>query len=166
MIKLRAGCIRRATGVVRDFAFAGLARGLWRGTLAVMRIFILAAFLTLAFGFGTRAQDDGALPFPVSVGGQAATYKKGEPFAKLAKQVKNDAALEVNAKGDPIIINVHKTNAKGEPVPGDTPAIILLQGTNKGTLAGTMDKSKLAPGDYLLSVVADGKTATILFKIE
>ena len=113
-----------------------------------------------------RAQDDGSLPFPVSVGGQAATYKKGEPFAKLAKPVKNDAALDVTAKADQmIIINVHKTDAKGAPVPGGQPAIILLQNTNKGTLAGTMDKSKRAPGDYLLSVVAAGKTATILFKI-
>ena len=49
---------------------------------------------------------------------------------------------------------------------GAQPAVILLQGTNKGTLAGTMDKQKLAPGSYLLSVIAGGKTATILFKVE
>jgi len=29
-----------------------------------------------------------------------------------------------------------------------------------------MDKQKLAAGDYMLSVVAEGKTATILFKVE
>jgi hypothetical protein len=102
----------------------------------------------------------------VNLGGQAASYKKGEPFAKVANPVKNDAAIEVTAKGNPIIINVNKTNAKGEPAPGASPAIILLQGTNKGSLAGPMDKQKLAAGDYILSVVADGKTATILFKIE
>jgi hypothetical protein len=112
------------------------------------------------------AQDDGALPFPVSLGGQAATFKKGEAFAKVAKAVKNDAAIDVTAKGNPIIINVNKTDAKGAPAPGASPAIILLQGTNKGSLAGTMDKAKLAPGDYMMSVVADGKTSTILFKIE
>jgi len=114
----------------------------------------------------SRAQDAGLLPFPVSLGGQAATYKKGEPFAKVATPVKNDAAIEVTANGSSIIINVNKTDAKGEPAPGASPAIIFLQGTNKGSLAGTMDKQKLAPGNYLLSVVADGKTATILFKIE
>ena len=130
-------------------------------TLLLTSLGILTLALTAA-----RAQDDGSLPFPVSIGGQAATYKKGEPFAKVAKPVKNDAALEVTAKGDPIIINVNKTNAKGEPAPGASPAIILLQGTKKGLLAGTMDKSKIAPGDYILSVVADGKTASILFKIE
>ncbi|KAB2645314.1 MAG: hypothetical protein DVB27_10640 [Verrucomicrobia bacterium] len=114
-----------------------------------------------------RAQDATSLPFPVSVGGQAATYKKGEPFAKLAKPVKNDAPIEVTAKADQmIIINVHKTDAKGTPAPGAQPAIILLQGTNKGTLAGTLDKQKNAAGDSILSVVADGKTSSILFKIE
>jgi hypothetical protein len=114
-----------------------------------------------------RAQDDGSLPFPVSVGGQAATYKKGEPFAKVAKPVKNDAPIEVTAKADQmIIINVNKADEKGTPAPGTQPAIILLQNTNKGSLAGTMDKQKLAAGDYLLSIVASGKTATIQFKIE
>ncbi len=132
-----------------------------------MKTFAFALFSLFTLGLvAARAQDDGALPFPVSLGGQAATFKKGEPFAKVAKPVKSDASIEVTSKGSPIIINVNKTNAKGEPAPGGAPAIILLQGTNKGSLAGTMDKSKLAAGDYMLSVIADGKTATILFKIE
>lgn len=133
-----------------------------------MKTLLFALLSLLTTGLVTaRAQDDGSLPFPVSVGGQAATYKKGEPFAKLAQPVKNDAPIEVTAKADQmIIINVHKTDAKGTPAPGAQPTIILLQGTNKGTLTGTMDKQKLAAGDYLLSVVAEGKTSTILFKIE
>ena len=133
-----------------------------------MKYLFLALISLITTGLVTaRAQDDGSLPFPVSVGGQAATYKNGEPFAKLAKPVKNDAPIEVTAKGDQmIIINVHKTDAKGAPTQGAQPAIILLQGTNKGTLAGTMDKQKLAAGDYLQSVVAEGKTSSILFKIE
>jgi len=128
-------------------------------------LFSLFALLFIPLA-ASQAQDAGALPFAVSLGGQAATYKKGEPFARIATAVKNDAAIEVTANGNPIIINVNKTNAKGEAAPGASPAIILLQGTNKGSLAGTMDKQKLAAGNYLLSVVADGKTATILFKIE
>jgi len=133
-----------------------------------MKTLLLALLGLVTFGLhASRAQGDGSLPFPVSLGGQAATYKKGEPFAKIAQPVKNNAAIEVTAKGgELIIINVNKTNSKGEPAPGGTPAVILLQGTNKGSLDGTMDKSKLAPGDYLLSVVAEGKTATIQFKVE
>jgi hypothetical protein len=129
---------------------------------------ILLALLSLLFlGLGlSRAQDYSALPFPVNLGGQAAAYKKGEPFAKVANAVKNDAAIEVTATGNPIIINVSKTDDKGQPAPGTSPAVILLQGTTKGSLAGTMDKQKLAAGNYMLSVIADGKTATILFKIE
>ena len=134
----------------------------------LMKTLVLTILSLISTGLvSARAQDDGSLPFPVSVGGQAATYKKGEPFAKVAKPVKNDAPIEVTAKADQmIIINVNKADAKGAPAPGAQPAIILLQNTNKGTLAGTMDKQKLAAGDYLLSIVASGKTATIQFKIE
>jgi hypothetical protein len=132
-----------------------------------MKSISLALFGLFAITFtAARAQDDGSLPFPVSIGGQAATYKKGEPFARLAKPVKNDAAIEVTTKAAMTIINVNKTNDKGEVAPNGNPAIIILQNTNKGSLAGTMDKSKIAPGSYAMSVVADGKTATILFKVE
>ena len=115
-----------------------------------------------------RAQDAGSWPTPVSVGGQAASYKKGEPFVKLANPVTNDGPIEVSAKADSmIIINVHKSDAKGAPAPGvRSLRSYFLQGTNKGTLAGTMDKQNIATGDYLLSVVAEGKPSTILFKIE
>ncbi len=133
-----------------------------------MKTLLLALLSIVTTGLASaRAQDDGSLPFPVSLGGQAATYNKGEPFAKVAKAVKNDAAIEVTAKADQmIIINVNKTDEKGAPAAGVQPAIIILQNTNKGTLAGTMDKQKLAAGNYMLSVIASGKTATILFKVE
>jgi hypothetical protein len=127
--------------------------------------FALLALLAVSLA-SACAQEDGALPFPVSIGGQAATYKKSEPFARLAKPVKNDAVIEVTTKAPMTIINVNKTNDKGEVAPNGNPAIIILQNTNKGSLAGAMDKSKIAPGSYAMSVVADGKTATILFKIE
>jgi len=90
----------------------------------------------------------------------------GEPFAKVAKPVKNDAAIEVSAKADMIIINVGKTNDKGEPDAAAQPAVILLQKTNKGALNQSMDKRKFEAGNYIMSVVAEGKTASILFKIE
>lgn len=126
----------------------------------------LVAFLTLAAA-SVHAQESTALPFPVSLGGQAATCKAGEPFAKIANAVKNDAAIEIDAKeSGMIIINVNKVNESGEPVQGSQPAVILLQGTTKGALDGTMDQQKLAPGNYLFSVVADGNTASILFEVE
>lgn len=130
---------------------------------------------TLSFSFlfvillglsNTFAQESGSLPFPVTVGGQAATYKSGEPFARLAKPVKADAAIEVGVKADMIVINVTKTNEKGDPSGEGQPATILLKATNKGTLAGTMDQQKILPGTYLMSVVANTQTASIIFTIE
>lgn len=131
-----------------------------------LKKFVLGLFSTLALGLTNLPAQDGSLPFPVSLGGQAATYKAGEPFAKVANSVKNNAAIEVSAKADMTIINVNKVNEKGEPAAGGQPAVILLQGTNKGALDQSMDKRKLEPGNYLLSVVAGGKTASILFKVE
>lgn len=113
-----------------------------------------------------QAEDYTALPFSVSVGGNAAAYKAGEPFAKIDKAVKSDAAIEVDSKAAMIIINVNKVDDKGQAVAGGTPAIIMLQNTNKGTLAGTMDKKALAAGHYLMSLVADGKTASVLITVE
>ena len=105
-----------------------------------------------------------SLPFPVSVGGQAA--KDGSPFAKIDKPVAADAELSVGSKDAMIIVNVNAVNAKNEPIPGQTPAVILLQNTSKTNLDKTMDGKKLAAGNYVLSVVSEGKTASILFTIK
>ena len=106
----------------------------------------------------------GSLRFPVSVGGQAA--KDGTPFAKIENPVAADAELSVQSKDGMIIVNVNAVNAKNEPVPGSTPAVILLQGKTKTNLDKTMDGKKLGPGNYVMSVVSEGKTASILFTIK
>jgi hypothetical protein len=105
-----------------------------------------------------------SLPFPVIVGGQSA--KDGTPFAKIEKPVAADAELSVGSKDAMIIVNVNAVNAKNEPIPGTTPAVILLQNTSKTNLDKTMDGKKLAAGNYVLSVVSEGKTASILFTIK
>ena len=91
----------------------------------LLPFFILCA----AFPYGLFASD--ALPFPVSVGGQAA--KDGTPFAKIENPVVADAELAVESQSGMIIVNVNMVNAKNEPVPGSTPAVILLQGKTKTT---------------------------------
>jgi hypothetical protein len=105
-----------------------------------------------------------SLPFPVSVGGLAA--KDGTPFAKIEKPVAADAELSVESKDSMIIVNVNAVNAKNEPIPGSSPAVILLQGKTKTNLDKTIDGKKLAPGNYILSVVSEGKTASILLTIK
>jgi hypothetical protein len=87
-------------------------------------------------------------------------------FAKIQNPVAADAELSVESKDGMIIVNVNAVNAKNEPVPGSTPAVILLQGKTKTNLDKTMDGKKLAPGKYVMSVVSEGKTASILFTIK
>jgi hypothetical protein len=124
----------------------------------LLQFFIMSA----AFAYGLFASD--SLPFPVSVGGQPA--KDGAPFAKIENPVAADAELSVESKDGMIIVNVNAVNAKCEPVPGSTPAVILLQGKTKTNLDKTMDGKKLAAGNYIISVVSEGKTASILFTIK
>ena len=124
----------------------------------------LLRFLVIfaAFPCGLFASD--SLPFPVSLGGQAA--QDGTPFAKIENPVAADAELAVQSKSNMIIVNVNAVNAKNEPVEGSTPAVILLQGKTKTNIDKTMDGKKLAAGNYLMSVVSEGKTASILFTIK
>jgi hypothetical protein len=101
---------------------------------------------------------------PSVVGGQAA--KDGTPFARIENPVAADAELSVESKDGMIIVNVNAVNAKNESVPDSTPAVILLQGKTKTNLDKTMDGKKLAAGKYVLSVVSEGKTASILITIK
>lgn len=123
--------------------------------------------LAILFIACTSASAEGPLPFEVKVDGQTATYKTGEPFAKVEKPVTANAPFSIGVKAEMAIINVHKTAADGEtPDRTSQPAIIILQGTDKGSLDQTMDKQKLSPGKYLLSVTAGGNTATIKIEIK
>lgn len=133
-----------------------------------MKKFKFAALLGLLTAFTglSSLHAEGSLPFAVNVGGQAATYKAGEPFAKLEKPVAANAPLSVAVKADMTIINVHKLKADGTTDEAAQPAIILLQGTDKGSLDQTMDKQKLPAGKYLLSITAGEATATIQFEIQ
>jgi hypothetical protein len=127
-----------------------------------MKRILLFFIMSAAFPYGLFASD--SLPFPVSVCGQAA--KDGTPFAKIENPVAADAELSVQSKDAMIIANVNSVNAKSEPVPGSTPAVILLQGKTKTNLDKTMDGKKLAAGNYVVSVVSEGKTASILVTIK
>jgi hypothetical protein len=127
-----------------------------------MKRLLLFFIIWAAFVCGLFASD--SLPFPVSLGGQAA--KDGTPFAKIENPVAADAELAVDSKSDMIIVNVNLVNAKNEPVPGSTPAVILLQGKTKTTIDKTMDGNRLSAGNYIMSVVSKGKTASILFTIK
>jgi hypothetical protein len=88
--------------------------------------------------------------------------KDGLPFANVANPVAANAELAVEFKSGMIIVNVNKVNAQNEPVEGSTPMVILLQGKTETNLDKTMDGKKLVPGNYIMSVVSEGKTTRTL----
>ena len=110
------------------------------------------------------------LPFSVTIGGQAAQVKgKGADavHATIEKPVAADAAIELGTKGGEMaIINVNAADEKGAPAQGATPAVIIIQNGTKTSLDKTMDGKKLAPGNYLMAIVAEGKTASVFLKVQ
>jgi hypothetical protein len=59
-----------------------------------MKPLLLFFIIFAAFAYGLFASD--SLPFPVSVGGQAA--KEGTPFAEIENPIAADAELSVDSK--------------------------------------------------------------------
>ena len=92
--------------------------------------------------------------------------RTGRRSRRSKNPVAVDAELSIESKDGMIIVNVRAVNAKNEPVPGSTPAVILLQGKTKTNLDKTMDGKKLAAGNYVVSVVSEGKTASIFVTIK
>ena len=127
---------------------------------------LLAALVAASSILNCNAQSATPLPFPVSLGGIAAAAEAGKPFAVVDKPVAADADITVGVQADRVIINATKTGPDGSPVPGSQPAVIILQHSQTGSLAKTMDKQKLAPGNYLLSISAAAQTASIRFTIK
>jgi hypothetical protein len=158
-VTYRASHLRQPAGfeipALRSRAESGI-------NLFVMKPLLLLFIISAAFLYALLASD--SLPFPVSLGGQPA--KDGMPFAKIENPVAANAELAVESKSDMIIVNVNMVTAKNEPVQGSTPAVILLQGKTKTNIDKTMDGKKLPSGNYIMSVVSEGKTASILFTIK
>lgn len=129
------------------------------------RIALLLASVLLPLVAFAQSDSSGPLPFSVKIGGQAA--KIGAPFAAIEKAVAADAAIELGTKGaDMSIINVVAADEKGTPKEGAAPAVLIIQSGTKTTLDKTMDNQKLAPGNYLMSIVAEGRTASVLLKVQ
>src|SRR2546427_12801363 len=113
-----------------------------------MKRLLLFFIISAAFAYALFASD--SLPFPVSLGGQAA--KDGTPFAKVQNPVTADAELAVESKGDMIIVNGNPVTVKNETVPSSNPAVLLLQGKTKKNIAKTMDGKKHPAENYIMCV--------------
>lgn len=132
-----------------------------------LAMLLLSVGLFVGAAAPVLAQEDSPVPFSVSIGGQAVAAKAGASFGTVEKPVDANAALEVGSKADPVIINIVASAADGTPKEGAPTLILLIQGGGgKTTLDKTMDGSKLTSGTYLMNVVADGKTARVVFSVK
>src|SRR2546421_8890890 len=104
-----------------------------------MKRLLLFFIISAAFAYALFASD--SLPFPVSLGGQAA--KDGTPFAKVQNPVTADAELAVESKGGMIILNVDSVTAKKETGPRSKPPGPFLPGKNKTHHRKNMEGKKL-----------------------
>ena len=128
-----------------------------------MKRHLLAMLLCISPVF---AEPPAQYPFEVTVGGHKAAVKADDDvFAVIAEPVQPDAMLVITEKSPMLIINAFPCKEDGT-VPMDAPAaIIFAQDTNQVKLDATMDKKMLAPGTYLMNVVAHQKTSRVVFTV-
>jgi hypothetical protein len=110
------------------------------------------------------------LPFGVKVGGQeAVVIRNDNTWGTIADAVSSDALLEIDSRGDSIIINVFPSNEKGD-ASGDAAIILVQDGGNTVRLDQTKDKrmepTRLQPGLYLMNVVAGSNTSRVMFRVK
>ncbi|MGJ8657872.1 MAG: hypothetical protein ACSHX6_15600 [Akkermansiaceae bacterium] len=107
-------------------------------------------------------------PFDVTIGGQKAVMQDGNIlFAVVENPVKPDAVLEIEKVAPMLIVNAFAVKENGAVMePGEQPAVYFVKEMNSVKLSETMDKKPLAPGRYLVNVVAHGTTSRVVFLVE
>lgn len=131
-----------------------------------MKPILLTALLAVSTVLAEEARPT-FLPFDVTVGGQKAEMKTdNDIFAIIAKPVKPDAPLVIGKEAPMLIVNAFACKEDGTVEQNTPAAIIFAQNTATTALNATMDKKPLAPGTYLMNIVAHQATARVVFTVE
>ena len=114
-----------------------------------------------------RAEERPALyPFDVTLGGTKAEMSADNRlFAEVAKPVPADAVLALEKEVPSLIVNAFPCGEDGSVEEDQPAAVIYARNVKEVKLDATMDKNKLKPGNYLASVIADDRTARIVFTV-
>lgn len=106
-------------------------------------------------------------PFEVTLGGHKAVIGGvNDLFAVVSEPVKADAILSIEEESAMLIVNVFPCKEDGTILMDGAPAaVIFAQNTKEVKLSGTMDGKTLAPGTYLMNVVALQKTSRVVFTV-
>lgn len=106
-------------------------------------------------------------PFDVTVGGQKATVQEGNMlFVVIEKPVKPDAVVAIEEESALFVINAFACEADGTVKQNGAPAAVVFKSNAKELkLSETLDKKPLAPGTYLMNVVAHNATSRVVFTV-
>jgi hypothetical protein len=132
-----------------------------------MRGIFLGMLMGLATVCGEEVERPLLYPFEVTLGGQKAEIGEwGDLFAVVKVPVKADAVLSLEKEAPMLIVNAFPCKEDGTILMDGAPAaVIFANQTKEVKLDATMDKKKLAPGTYLMNVVANGKTSRVVFTV-
>ena len=100
------------------------------------------------------------------MGEQTAAMKTGnELFAVVEKAVPADVAVTIEEASPLLVINAFPCREDGTVLEGQPAGIIFARNAREVKLNATMDKKPLAPGTYLMNVVAHNKTSRVVFTV-
>ncbi len=125
---------------------------------------LMFAFASLGFAEEERPM---LYPFDVTLNGQKAEIGDwGDLFAVVKEPVKADAVLAIDKVAPMLIINAFPCKEDGSILMDGAPAaVIFAKETAEVKLDATMDKKNLAPGTYLMNVVANNRTSRVVFTV-
>ncbi len=131
----------------------------------IKQLVLLLAMLSLTFAEEAKPL---LYPFDVSLDGNKAEIGEwGDLFAVIEEPVKPDAVLTIEKAAPMLIVNAFPCQEDGTILMDGAPAaIIFAKETGQVKLSETMDKKPLAPGTYLMNVVANGKTSRVVFTVK
>ncbi len=105
-------------------------------------------------------------PFKVMVGEQEAVVDPlNEFFAVVKDPVSADALVKIEAKAEMLIASAYLCQRDGTVLDDKEPFNIFAANSDQLALVATLKNEALQPGTYLMSVLAHGKSARLVFTI-
>lgn len=105
-------------------------------------------------------------PFKVTIGGQEAEVDpRVDLFAVLRAPVSATDWLKIEEKSEVLMASVYPCQLDGTVLDGDEVINIFAQNSDRLELKATLKNEALSPGTYLVNVLANGKSARVLFTL-
>jgi len=112
------------------------------------------------------AEEGERMPFPVIVANEEASITPGEQFARISTAVPPNAEVRVQTEHPMVVINVTPADANGTQKEGALPRMIVIDSSGRSALDRTLDRQKLKPGHYLMTVAAGRSSVPVFLQVQ